>query len=386
VDLTSSDPVAIETSVLTIEEVCQREHQAMLAWADESIDDQERLKPRYDGTLGSLVDLYLSDKESSYQRLKENSQVSYAEWLDLIRRTIGLRRIDRIQAKYFRTCYDEWRKRGDGDPRHRTRTAYGCIQMIKILLNYGIETSNLHAKRLREGLETMRFEKNPPREETMTYAYSAAVVDHCLAVGDWHMALCQAVEWDTGLRQKDVIGQWRSQSEPYQMKPGEIRYGRRIWSGLTLDQIHEGAELVVRTSKTGQRVAHRISKCELIMRCIPFIDRSDPRAPVALNSRGTPWADHRAFGKAWRRRADAAGVPATTWNMDNRAGALSEASAGGAADDDLAANAGHSDKSMVRRVYKRRAIEASDRVQESRRVARANSPVAKARNSDSPGT
>jgi hypothetical protein len=222
-------------------------------------------------------------------------------------------------------------------------------------------------------MEGMRFEKNPPREETMTNEYSSAIVNHCLAEKDWHMALCQAVEWDTGLRQKDVIGQWRTESEFYQLRPGEIRQGRRVWSGLTLEKIHESAELVVRTSKTGQPVAHRISKCDLIMRCMPFVNRSDPTAPVALNARGMPWADHRAFGKAWRRRANAAGVPPSTWNMDNRAGALSEASAGGAADDDMAAHAGHSDTSMVRRVYKRRAIEASDRVQASRRAARAKS-------------
>src|SRR5690348_341667 len=46
VDLKASDPAAIELAVSEIEETCQREQQAMLAWADATVDDQERLKPR----------------------------------------------------------------------------------------------------------------------------------------------------------------------------------------------------------------------------------------------------------------------------------------------------------------------------------------------------
>jgi integrase len=370
-DLDVSDPNLAEALIAQIEEICEREQQAMLSWADGHVDDNGRLKPKFDGTIGSLVALYMSDDESGYQRLKQNSQNAYADWLRIVLKTIGLRTLARIQPKFFRTCYDEWRMRDDEDEESgKTRRAYGCIQMVKVLLNYGIEAAIPHAQRLREGMETIRFERNPPRGEAMTYAFSSAFVEYCLAKGDWRMALCQALPWDTGLRQIDVIGQWRREPDTYRPKPGEIRCGSRVWSGLTLNRIVADGELLVRTSKTSQPVAHRIAKCDLVMRCIPYIDRVSPHAPVALNSRGQPWADHRAFGKAWRRYANAAGVPATTWNMDNRAGAISEGSAGGASDDDLAVLAGHAKKTTTQRIYKRRLVEASDRVQAKRREAR----------------
>jgi hypothetical protein len=207
----------------------------------------------------------------------------------------------------------------------------------------------------------------------MTHTQSLAFVDHCLETKDWRMALCQAIQWDTSLRQKDVIGEWRTKPEKYELKLGEIRAGRRVWFGLTLDRIDAGRELIVRTSKTGQPVAHRISECDLIMRCMPFIERSDPTGPVALSSRGIPWNDHRAFGRAWRRYAKAAGVPEKVWNMDNRASGLSEGAAGGASDDDLAAVAGHASKNTTRGIYKRKVAEASERVQVRRRAVRTRS-------------
>lgn len=62
----------------------------------------------------------------------------------------------------------------------------------------------------------------------MTYVHAKAFVDHCLAHSNWRMALCQAIQWDTSLRQKDVIGQWRTEPETYQLRLGEIRGGRKV--------------------------------------------------------------------------------------------------------------------------------------------------------------
>lgn len=53
-----------------------------------------------------------------------------------LRETIGLRRIDFLTAKYFRTCYRGWRAAVEPDGELRVRRAYGCIQMVKILLGY----------------------------------------------------------------------------------------------------------------------------------------------------------------------------------------------------------------------------------------------------------
>jgi hypothetical protein len=55
-----------------IEGVCQREQDAMLLWLDEGTHgDRERLKPKFNGTFGSLCDLYESDEEVGVLTCKE---------------------------------------------------------------------------------------------------------------------------------------------------------------------------------------------------------------------------------------------------------------------------------------------------------------------------
>ncbi|MBI1201944.1 MAG: hypothetical protein GC182_05480 [Rhodopseudomonas sp.] len=370
VDLNARTPEGVHATASTIEEICAREQQALLSWADGNLHDRKRLAARFDGTLRSVIELYRSDPESGFQDLKGNTQENYEDWLRIVEETIGSRRVDCISPKWFRTCYRRWREPAQKGGPERVRRAYGCIQMVKVVLDLGVQSDLPHCQRLRVGMEKIRFGKNAPREETMSYDQAKAIVDFCLSKKNVAMALSQATHWDTMLRQKDVIGQWRSETDDYVLKPGEIRKGGLVWSGLTLDMIAPGKTLVVRTSKTSQPVVHLIDECQLIMRCLPFIDRSVPNAPVAQSSRGTPWHDHRAFGKAWRRYAKEAGIPPAVWNMDTRASGITEATAGGANDDDLASSAGHGSKATTRRVYKRKAPAISKRVQESRRAAR----------------
>jgi hypothetical protein len=371
VDLSLSEPEAVSATCAIIEDICQREQQAMLSWADGNRDDRKRLKPRFDGTIGSLAQLYKSDPESGFQYIKANSQANYSEWLTIVEKTIGHLRISFVPAKYFRTCFEGWVKPAKEGGPERERRAYGCIQMVRVLLDYGIQADLPACRKLRDAMEKIRFPTRAPRDETMLYAQAKAVVEMCLRENNKSMALAQAIQWDTMMRQRDVIGQWRFEPEDHQLKPGEIRKGKLVWSGLTIDKIVPGGLLEVRTSKKGQPVLHLIDECKLVMHVIPFIDRSVPNAPVAVTSQGQPWGDHRAFGKAWRRYADKAGLPKTVWNMDARASGVTEASAGGAKDDDIASNVGHASKLTTRRIYKRKAPQISRRVQESRRAARA---------------
>lgn len=71
-----SDPQALEK----IERICRHEQDAMLLWLDDaSRNDRERLKPKFNGTFGSLCDLYESDEESGFADLQENTKLSYQD-------------------------------------------------------------------------------------------------------------------------------------------------------------------------------------------------------------------------------------------------------------------------------------------------------------------
>ena len=364
-------PSAIET----IERICHREQTAMWLWLDNKDADRERLRPKFNGTIGSLCLIYEHDPESGFAELQQNSQSSYRDWLKVVRETIGLRRIDAVTAKYFRTCYREWKAPAEPGGEPRVRRAYGCIQMIKILLGYG-KQANLfyaHCSRLLEALSTMRFAKNPPRDVVMTFEQAEGVVTQALAAHDESTALVQALQFECLLRQIEMVGKWRVEKSDYVLKPGEIRRKNKVWSGMTMGMIlNETGVLRVRTSKTAQYVAHALDKCELVVRCLERLKETDPDLPVARRADGSPWPSHMAFGKLWRVYANQAGVPKSVWNMDNRAGGITEAAAAGASHDDLAGTGAHATKKTTQTIYMRGAPEISARVQDARQSSRRN--------------
>lgn len=372
VDLSDSNAKA------TIEQICQREQECLERWLDKGNDDKERVKPKFNGTIGSLCLIYESDPESGFADIQENTQSSYQDWLKIIRETIGLRRIDVLPAKYFRTCYRAWREPASPGEEPRVRRAYGCIQMIKILLGYGMQANLFyaHCKRLLSGLSKMRFAKNPPRDSVLTYEHANAIVTCALEAGDISSALVQALQFECFLRQIDIVGKWRKVKSSYAPKPGEVHQGTKVWSGMTIGMILTDDEILrVRTSKTGQYVIHDLAKCELVARCLKVLGPIDPEMPVARRKDGSPWPTHMDFGKLWREYANASGVPKSVWNMDSKAGGITEAAGAGASHDDLAGSGAHATKTTTRKIYMRGAPEISARVQKARQSSRQGKPA-----------
>lgn len=364
-----ADPAAKEA----IERICQREQESMLLWSEQRETDKERLAPKFDRTMGSLCRVYEHDPESGFSDIQENTQSSYRDSLKIIEDTIGLRRIDKIPATNFKTYYRNWKAPvSPGEP-ERVRRAYGCIQIVKVVLGYGMQANLLydHCERLLKAMGRMRFPKNPPRDSVLTYEHAEAIVTTALKVGDVSTALVQALQFECFTRQIDVLGKWRTVKADYKLKPGEVRNGDKAWSGMTLGMIVSGSGILrIRTSKTGQFVVHDLSECELVVRCLDAVGHADPDQPVARRKDGRPWATHMDYGKQWREYANASGVPKSVWSMDSKAGGITEASGAGASHDDLAGSGVHATKTTTRKIYMRGAAEISARVQKARQKSR----------------
>jgi len=75
---------------------------------------------------------------------------------------------------------------------------------------------------------------------------------------------------------------------------------------------------------------------------------------------GEPYK-HRTFTQTWRKVANKAGLPKALWNMDARAGAISEAYDAGAGETDVMKHAGHKNRQTSAR-YNRGSIEQTSRV------------------------
>ena len=89
---------------------------------------------------------------------------------------------------------------------------------------------------------------------------------------------------------------------------------------------------------------------------------------ILAESTGEPYK-HRKFTERWRKIADKAGVPSNVWNMDARAGAITEAYDLGATETDVMKSAGHKNRQTSAR-YNRGTLEQTNRVAELRLAKR----------------
>ncbi|CAA2138740.1 hypothetical protein [Methylobacterium bullatum] len=156
------------------------------------------------------------------------------------------------------------------------------------------------------------------------------------------------------MRQKDVIGEW----EPIptgEAASGIVLNGRRWVNGLTWSDI--ATDLVVRkaTTKTGAFAAHDLKLCPLVVALLDKVPGDRRVGPLILDeTAGRPFAES-AYGREWRIVAKAAGVPDHVWNMDARAGAITEAEDAGADLDHIRSAAAHAQTSTTQR-YSRGAV------------------------------
>jgi integrase len=342
-----------QAAIDKIVEECGRQQAEMLAWLDGDRDDRARLAVRFIGTIESLIDCYQSDEDSAYAEIQENTAQGYDHWLKMIRETVGKRLVAKLVAKEFRRWYRRWKLRASKRGHDGARTAYGGIQALRLLFTYGIESGIEKCRVLRSDMDKMRFRRNGPREETLSYDEAKALVEEAIARGWENLALSQALQFELFLRQKDVIGSWTKVAADYVPEPGEIVLRGKVWRGLTLDMITLDSDLRIRTSKTGQPVIHRLTECELVIRALRAFPSEQRNGPVACRPDGTPWPDRQAYAKDWRKVADAVGISKQKQNMDSRASGISEASEAGVSDDDLQRQTGHKSPAMIQKVYKR---------------------------------
>ena len=83
-----------------IAERCREEWAKMEGWLI-----NEHPAPVFDGTIASLIDLYLGNEYSPYHDLRHRTQRSYDQHLKVLKTSVGARRIDRLNGEDFRRWY-----------------------------------------------------------------------------------------------------------------------------------------------------------------------------------------------------------------------------------------------------------------------------------------
>ncbi|KQP16547.1 integrase [Methylobacterium sp. Leaf93] len=333
-----------------ISAACMRFQAEMLEWSS----GRKRELNRFDGTILGLSRRYQTDEASPFKRLKHSTRQKDTYTLALIEKAFGTRSLAALKINDFYRWYGVAKAPKEPGGPERVRKAYGIIKKLREMLAFGIMAELPECKRLYDVLQHARFSQPARRRVSMELSHAEAFIAKALEMGRLSLALGTAIQFETAMRQKDVIGEW----EPITAgaaASGIVLNGRRWVNGLTWSDI--ATDLVVRkaTTKTGAFAAHDLKLCPLVVALLDKVPTNRRVGPLILDeAAGRPFAES-AYGREWRIVAKAAGVPDHVWNMDARAGAITEAEDAGADLDHIRSAAAHAQTSTTQR-YSRGAV------------------------------
>ena len=347
---------------------CQRFQAEMLAWSSGQKQDYRT----FDGTVGALARRFQIDEESPVKGWKWNTRRSQLHTVGIIEKAFGLRALSALGLKDFRNWYNAAKQPKKPGMPERIDRACKIMKMIREMLRYGIaaELAHDHCTRLLTILTATEFKGPKRRRSKLDLGHVEAFIPKALAAGRMSLALGTALQFESGMRQKDVIGEWLP--VPAGEEPsGIILRGRRgkgwrRWgNGLTWADL--GRDLVIskETTKTGALVSHDLKEFPLVMSLLAQIPAEQRIGPlISDETAGRPYAEF-AYARDWRVIAREAGIPDHVWNTDARAGAITEAEDAGADLDTIRGSVGHAQAATTAR-YSRGAIGKSRKVAQAR--------------------
>jgi hypothetical protein len=306
------------------------------------------------GTIAWVVDLYQTDQDSPYRRIRPSSRPGYDRALAIVCSTVGERRIDTVTANDVRRWFKNWgRAAADGELAN-PRRAYWALQMLRIAIKYGKGLRNSACRELSEILSETEFPAPKGRRQAMSANQAVAIVAKAHELGFPNLARAVALQFGCALRQKDVIGEWLKAAGGGEQWTSGLLWGEHVTTDWRLakptskSNFSEIAEFDLRLLPTVMVELQRVPGTSRI-------------GPVILDDRtGKPYRQ-REFARRFREVARAAGVPDSIWNMDARAGAVTDAYNKGAREVDAMDLGTHTQLATNRR-YSRDRLAATSRI------------------------
>ncbi|QAY96666.1 hypothetical protein CWB41_13790 [Methylovirgula ligni] len=337
-------------------DLCATYNARLATW----LDAGDRPRVFYDGTIGSLCDLFEAHSESPIHEVKGNTAESYIDSLKVIRATVARRAVRALVPVDVKGWYRRWRMPAKPGSKPRIKRAHDAVAAVRMVLRFGASLGYKDCGELAEGLKAIRFERAPPRESEMTFEQAKAFVETALARGDkrgLYMAIGTAAQFETMLRQKDVIGEW-----------GADEAGREIWDGRFTWENIPGGILRLKTSKRSKKGEFDLTTYELLWPLMQMVPQAERVGAIVKGEHDLPIRE-RSYRTWFRAIARDAGIPDEVWNMDSRAGAVTEALESGADETDVSRAATHSGVVITRR-YDRQMRTAVANVAEARKRGR----------------
>lgn len=336
-----------------IQDQCKLLQSEMLIWGRGGIV----VASPFDGTMKSLIQCYQIDPDSSYQTVRYGTRTGYDSLLKRIIRDHGADVVAIVRARDLKAWHREWSASG-------VPMAHHLIGMLRSLFSFGKTLlEDKDCARLSDALHKFRFKGGKAREEQITAEQATAVRAMAHQMGRPSIALAQALQFDLMLRQKDVIGEWVPLGEA---GTTDVHSGQSKWlHGLRWSEIDGDLILRHTTSKRDKGIEVNLRLAPMVMEELTLLGERPTSGPLIVSEvTSQPYFDHN-FRKKWRMCASACGVPENVFNMDSRAGAITEATDAGAQLEDVRHAATHSNVSMTAR-YSRGATEKTAKVMQRR--------------------
>ena len=338
----------------------------LTAEANEWVGGRRGRTPVFDGTIGSLINYWQTEPTSAYHELEPATLKPYNIYSRIIVRTVGQRRIDALDGRDLKRWHREWSAPIELGGKPRLAAGRMAMAIIKAALKFGISCRLPGCAELKLILQQQRFAGPRPRTIAPTAAEIISARKAAHDLGYWSAALAYALQFEGAMRQWDVIGKWVPL--PYK-QPSSIIDRNKKWIGPMWSQIDPNMILRYTPAKTqfttGAQVTLDLRECPMVLAELGKVPPEARHGPLIVNPRTILPYRQDAYHELWRKVVKAAGIRQGVWSRDLRAGAVTEGSRAGARTDDMAKQAGHSDKRTTAEVYDR------DRLEAHRRVARA---------------
>lgn len=287
--------------------------------------------------LSKLIKRYQTDPVSGYHKLRYKTRINYRNLLRQIDRRHGQTSLAKINARKLLTWHDRWTDGGV-----KLYAGHAFVKRLRTIFGFGLTIlEDDDCNRLRVVMHTLRFQAGKKRKNRLTAQQAAAIIWQAHNRG-WHsIALAQALQFELMLRQKDIIGEWVPKKETGE---SDIFYKKKKWlRGVRGSEIDSNLILRHTTSKRQKDIEVDLKEAPMVMDELRrLIGPMSPGALVVNEFNGRPYTDYE-FRRKWRICAVAAGVPDAVFNMDTRAGAISEAFSAKANPDFIRRTATHSD-------------------------------------------
>jgi len=331
------------------------------------LSGRRSLDPLFDSTIRTVIKLWQTDPTSPYHALEASSRHPYDVYARMIVETVGERRVDAIDGRDLRRWHAEWSAPLEENRKPRIAAARMAMIVLKTALTFAATCRKPGCGELRNILRDIDFPAPRPRKEAPTTAEIVAAINAAHQLGHPPAALAYALQFEGAMRQWDVVGKWVPLADK---KPSLIIDGGKKWVGPMWSQIDEHLILRYTPAKTqftsGAEVVLDLNKLPMVLVELERVPQEARRGPLILNPRtGLPYRPW-YYQHVWNKVRQLTGIRKEVWNRDMRAAAVTEGRQAGAPTDDLAKQAGHSDKRTTAKVYDRDRLEAARRVAAAR--------------------